>query len=71
MLDMIAVSEEIGKPEESLLKISQTYNKEVSQEIGRFLELLEPAIIFLLALGIGFLVMAVLLPIFQINLQAL
>ncbi|OPX29195.1 MAG: hypothetical protein B1H08_04435 [Candidatus Omnitrophica bacterium 4484_171] len=71
MLDMIAVSEEIGKPEESLSKISQTYNKEVSQEIRRFLELLEPAIIFLLALGIGFLVMAVLLPIFQINLQSL
>jgi len=71
MLDMIAVSEEIGKPEESLSNISQTYNKEVSQEIRRFLELLEPAIIFLLALGIGFLVMAILLPIFQINLQVL
>jgi general secretion pathway protein F len=71
MVDMVSVGEETGRLEQALLKIAATYDKESGQEIKRLLSLLEPALILVLALGVCFLVMAMLLPIFQMNLQIL
>jgi type II secretory pathway component PulF len=71
MVDMIAVAEETGRLEEALLKVASTYQREVEEQIKRFLTLLEPALIVILALAVGFIVMAVLLPVFQMNLQIL
>jgi type II secretory pathway component PulF len=71
MVDMASVGEETGHLEEALLKIAQIYDRESQEEIKRLLSLLEPILIFLLAVGVGFLVMAMLLPILQMNLQIL
>ena len=69
MVDMVAVAEETGQLEEALLRIASNHQREVQEEIKRFLSLLEPALILVLAAAVGFLVMAVLLPVFQMNLQ--
>jgi general secretion pathway protein F len=71
MIDMVSVGEETGRLEEVLLKIAKVYDKESREEIKRLLSFLEPTLIFILALWIGFLVMAILLPILQINLHIL
>ncbi len=68
-LELIVVAEESGKLEEFLLRVSRNTSAEVKAQIERFLRILEPLSIFILALIVGFLVMAILLPIFQVNLQ--
>ncbi|MCP4650984.1 MAG: hypothetical protein GY853_13030 [PVC group bacterium] len=69
MVDMIYVGEETGKLDQTLLKIAHIYEKESRQELKRFLSLLEPGLILFVALVVGFLVMAMLLPLLQFNLE--
>ncbi len=71
MLDMILIGEETGGLEQSLLKIAEIYDKEMKEETKRMLTIIEPALIFFIAAIVGLLVMAMLLPIFQFNLQVL
>ena len=71
MVNIISVGEEIGKLEETLMKISHIYDRELREETKRWLSLLEPIIILFLALSVGFVVMGMLLPIFSMNLQIL
>lgn len=60
---MIAVGEETGSLEEVLDKIASFYDMEVENSIKTLTSLIEPAVIVLLAIGIGFVVIAVFLPI--------
>jgi type II secretory pathway component PulF len=69
MINMIAVGEETGQLEETLFKVAEIYEKDILTETKRWMSLVEPALIIFLALGIGFMVIAMLLPIFQMNLQ--
>jgi len=69
MVDMIGVGEETGRLEQALLKIARVYEKETTQQIKRMLNILEPALILFMALIVGMLVMAILLPLFEFNLQ--
>ena len=70
-LELVRVAEESGRVEDFLIRISRSLSQETKTQIERFLRVLEPLIIFILAVLVGFLVMAVLLPIFQINLDIL
>jgi len=69
ILELVGIAEESGKLEEFLLKVNTNLSKELKAQIEKILKIIEPLSIFILALIIGFLVMAVLLPIFQVNLQ--
>ena len=69
MVDMIAIGEQTGKIEHSLQKIADSFDKQLKQQLKSFLNVLEPLIILFIALLVGMLVTAVLLPIFQFNLQ--
>ena len=64
---MVSVGEETGNLEKVLEKISETYDREVDQATKIFTSLLEPVLILLLGIVIAFIVMAMLLPIFTIN----
>lgn len=64
---MVSVGEETGNLEKVLEKISATYDREVDQATKVFTSLLEPALILILGVVIAFIVMAMLLPIFSIN----
>jgi type II secretory pathway component PulF len=70
MVDMIGIGEQTGQLEKALHKVSISFDKQVKQQLKQFLNILEPAIILLVALAVGFLVGAILLPIFQFNLQS-
>lgn len=66
-VNMIAVGEEGGKLEESLSGIAGAYEKEVEQSINVMTSLLEPILILVIGGIVGFIVFAMLLPIFDIG----
>jgi len=67
----VAIGEESGQLEQTLLKTAEIYQREVREEMKRSLSLLEPLLIVILALAIGTLVMAILQPIFQMDFNVL
>jgi len=65
--EMIAIGEQSGKLEEMLYRISDSYEKETTAAIAFFMSLLEPLMILVMGLLVGFIVISVLLPIFEMN----
>lgn len=68
--NMIAVGEEGGVLERSLLKVSESYEREVERIVKVITSLIEPIMILAMGSIVGFIVISMLLPIFQINLVA-
>ncbi len=66
-LQMVNVGEETGKLDEMLLKVADTYDREVKVTIDRLMAMLVPALTLSLALLIGVIVMSVLMAILSIN----
>ena len=64
---MIAVGEESGRLEELLKRISTAYDEEIEIAAQRLTSLLEPLMIVVLALIVGFIVLSILLPILEIG----
>ncbi|MCK5707953.1 MAG: type II secretion system F family protein [Candidatus Aureabacteria bacterium] len=62
VLSMISVGEETGKISEMLAKVADAYDDEVDNTITAMTALIEPAIIVALAVGVGFIVIAMFLP---------
>jgi len=63
--NMIAVGEDTGTLPEMLLELAQMYDEQCESAINSMTNLLGPIMIVLLGLIIGFVVMAILLPIFE------
>lgn len=68
--NMIAVGEEGGNIEKSLFKVADSYERETDNVIKVMTSLLEPFLILTMGLIVGFIVISMLLPIFQINIIA-
>ncbi len=66
-LQMISVGEETGQLDEMLLKVADTYDREVRNTIDRLLSVFTPVVTLLLAIMIGAIVLSVLLAILSIN----
>lgn len=66
-VDLIAVGEESGRLEDMLSRIAQMNENESKQLIEAFLFMLEPALILSLGAIIGIIVLAILLPVFEMN----
>lgn len=64
---MIAVGERSGEIEEMLRRIGQIYDAEVDRVIARFTSLLEPIMILVMGVLVFFIVVAILLPIFEMG----
>ncbi len=64
---MISVGEETGSLETMLGKVADSYETDVSNSIKRLMSLLEPAMILLMGVLIGFVVVSMLLAIFSIS----
>jgi general secretion pathway protein F len=62
---MVAVGEQTGQLEEMLDRIAEAYEEEIESTTTRALAVMEPAMIVLLAFIVGFIVIAVMLPILQ------
>ncbi|HJU06681.1 MAG TPA: type II secretion system inner membrane protein GspF [Nitrospiraceae bacterium] len=64
---MIGVGEKSGELEEMLRRISQIYDSEVDRVISRLTSLMEPVMILFMGGIVFFIVLAILLPIFQMS----
>ncbi|MDI6782845.1 MAG: type II secretion system F family protein [bacterium] len=69
VVSMIAVGEESGHLEIVLSKIANSYEADVDRSLKVFTSLLEPAVILCMACVVGFIALAMLLPVFTINLS--
>ena len=64
---MIAVGETSGRLEEMLQNVADSYDGEVENSVVALVSLLEPAMIIALGGVVGFIVFAILMPIFEMN----
>jgi general secretion pathway protein F len=67
-VQMIAVGEETGSMQRSLHKLADSYERKSEATIKTLTSLLEPILILCIGSVIGFIVIAMLLPLFQMNL---
>lgn len=66
-IQMIQVGEQSGELESMLKKIADVYEKEVESTIMRLTALLEPVMILVMAVVVGFIVASIILPIVEMN----
>ncbi|RKU13148.1 hypothetical protein C6501_09755 [Candidatus Poribacteria bacterium] len=64
---MIAVGEESGEPVTMLSKLSEYYDMEIKKSLERVTSSIGPLVILIMGLLIGFIAVAMLLPIFEAN----
>jgi general secretion pathway protein F len=64
---MIAVGEEAGRLEETFLLVAERFEGESRALIKRTVSLIEPALILLMGIVVGFIVVSMLLAVFSIN----
>jgi type II secretory pathway component PulF len=65
VIQMLQIGEETGEMSSILQRLAKFYNREVNTAVDTLVSLIEPALIILLALGVGFLLASVLLPIYN------
>ncbi|MBF0538171.1 MAG: type II secretion system F family protein [Nitrospirae bacterium] len=66
-ISMIKVGEESGHLDTMLLKVADTYEKALKTTVRRFISIVEPAMILVMGVVVGFIVMSMLMAIFSIN----
>ena len=66
-IQVIMVGEETGRLDAMLLRVAENYEKIVRNMVRRFISLLEPAMILMMGLIVGFIVISMLMAIFSIN----
>ena len=64
VIAMISVAEESNQMQKVLLQIADSVERRTNQQVDQAVRLIEPAILCLVAAGIGFLALGLLLPIF-------
>jgi type IV pilus assembly protein PilC len=64
---MVSVGEQTGKMDEVMIKLAEYYEAEVDTKVAAMASLIEPLVIILLGFGVATLVIAILLPIYQIS----
>ena len=67
---MVAVGEQTGKMDEVMARLASYYDQEVDTKVGSIATLIEPFTIIILGIGVAYLVIAILLPIYQISANA-
>ena len=70
LVSLVSVGEESGKLDEALVEVAETYEQECDETMRIITSLLEPTMILVMGLIIGFVVVAMLLPIFSMNVMA-
>lgn len=66
-VQMIQVGEQSGKLEAMLEKAADIYEKEAEARVLRMTSLLEPVMILIMGVAVGFIVLSICLPIFEMN----
>jgi len=66
--NITGIGEESGALEKSLMRIADDYERDTERFLKNFAQILEPAMILGMGIIVGFIVLSMMLPIFQINL---
>jgi len=69
VIEMVSVAEESGRLDQELVRLAGAYEEELDRHLKMMVTLVEPALLFLMAVLVGTVVIGMLLPIF--NLQEL
>jgi len=64
--NMVDVGEQTGELDRMLLRVADAYEAQVSRRIDAFFKVLEPALLVVMAVFVGFIVMALFLPLMKI-----
>ena len=67
LVQMVKVGEETGKMDESLIKLSVYFENETDHVVKGLTTAIEPIIMVILGLGVGFIVFAIITPIYQLT----
>jgi general secretion pathway protein F len=67
LIEMIRVGERSGELERMLERVADNYEREVSHSLSQMTTVLEPVMTIAMAAVIVFMMLAVLMPIFQLN----
>ncbi len=63
---MITVGEQTGKVDEMFVRIGKFYSREVENLVGNLIELIQPILMVVIGILVGFLFAAILLPIYNL-----
>ena len=67
MTNLISVSEESGRLDEAMQEIASFYERETDESIKIMTALMEPLMILVMGLIVGFIVISMMLPMFELN----
>jgi general secretion pathway protein F len=67
LVQMVETGQQSGELENMMNVVANFYEKEMDRRLTLFFQLLEPAMILFLGVVVGFVVVSILLPIFEIN----
>lgn len=66
LIQLVKVGEETGKMDDDLMKAAEYFEEEVNQAVKNLSTVMEPFIITILAIGVGFLIFSIITPIYGI-----
>jgi type IV pilus assembly protein PilC len=67
MTQMLGVGEETGKIQEVLERLSAFFSREIDNIVANLVSLIEPIVMILLGIGVGVMVSAILLPLYNLS----
>jgi type IV pilus assembly protein PilC len=67
LIELVKVGEQTGKLDQTLIKVSEYFESEVDQTVKTLSTALEPIILVVLGLGVTFLMISIITPIYQIT----
>lgn len=67
VVEIVSVGQQAGQLEDMLQQLSESYDKEVATAVQRLTALIEPLLIVLLAVVVGFIAFATILPILEVS----
>ena len=67
MNQMLAVGEETGRLQEVLQRVATFFTREVDNLVANLVTLIEPLVMIILGVGVGLMVSAILLPLYQLS----
>ncbi|MCX7928291.1 MAG: type II secretion system F family protein [Patescibacteria group bacterium] len=67
LAQMVSVGEETGKVDEVLQKVSHVFEVESEQKVKALTTAIEPAILIILGIGVAFLIISVIMPIYNLT----
>ncbi len=66
LVQMVKIGEQTGKLDESLTRVAEYFEREVEEAVKALTTAIEPVIMVILGLGVGFLIFAVITPIYKV-----